>query len=290
MSVPVERCRMVISGESAVAEIQERLDSLAWYHTIDVVPGATTKGWFDLRHALGVMPFPDVRGKRCLDVGTWDGFYAYEMERRGAAAVVAIDVPDLADVDYPPEIRAREDFDPSWPDAQPRSAGFQLLHEILDSEVEWRAGNVYDLDPEELGTFDVVIVGSLLVHLRDPVRALDAVRRVTRGVLLSADYLHPPVNLLARRGRPLFELRGEGSDFQWWLASDAGLRQLLRVGGFEIDEASPYFLLRPGPVGAPGASFQGVRGQVKRLANRIVTGDATAGGHLHRAYLAHPRF
>src|SRR3546814_15910818 len=108
------------------------------------------------------------------------------MERRGAAAVVAIDAPDLADVDYPPEIRAREDFDPSWPDAQPRSAGFQLLHEILDSEVEWRAGNVYDLDPEELGTFDVVIVGSLLVHLRDPVRALDAGRRVTRGVLLSA--------------------------------------------------------------------------------------------------------
>lgn len=290
VSVPVERCRMVISGEPAVADIQKRLDSLAWYHTVDVVPGATTKGWFDLRHALGLMPFPDVRGKRCLDVGTWDGFYAYEMERRGAAAVVAIDVPDLADVDYPPEIRAREDFDPSSSDTQPRPAGFRLLHEILDSKVEWRAGNIYDLDPEELGTFDVVIVGSLLVHLRDPVRALDAVRQVTRGVLLSADYLHPPVNLLARRGRPLFELRGEGSDFQWWLASDAGLRQLLRVGGFEIDEASPYFLLRPGPAGAPGASFQGVRGQVKRLANRIVTGDATAGGHLHRAYLAHPRY
>ena len=47
-----------------------------WYHTIDVAPGVTTPGWFDLLHALDLGPFPDVRGKRCLDVGTFDGFWA----------------------------------------------------------------------------------------------------------------------------------------------------------------------------------------------------------------------
>jgi tRNA (mo5U34)-methyltransferase len=271
-------------------DVQRQLDELLWYHTIDVAPGAATKGWFDLRHALDLMPFPDVRGKRCLDVGTWDGFYAYEMERRGAAEVVALDVVDRAEIDYPPEVRADPTFDPSLAEVQPRPAGFQLLHRILDSKVQWRGGNIYDLDPAELGTFDVVIVGSLLVHLRDPVRALDAVRRVTSGVFLSVDYLHPPVNLLALRGRPIFELRGETSDFQWWLASDAGLRQLLKVGGFTIDEASPYFLLRPGPGGGPGPTDLGPRGLLKRATNRIVARDATAGGHLHRAYLSHPRF
>ena len=269
--------------------IQAQLDELLWYHTIDVRDGATTKGWFDLRHALPLLPWPDVRGKRCLDVGTWDGFYAYEMERRGAAEVVALDIEDLSDIDYPPEVRADPSVDLSQASNQPRPAGFRLLHDVLDSRVEWRPGNIYDLDPAELGTFDVVVVGSLLVHLRDPVRALDAVRRVTGGSLLSVDYVNPAVHVLARRGRALFELRGESADFQWWLASDAGLRQLLHVGGFTVDEVSKFFLLRPGPGGRGGAGH-GAAALVRRGTNRALTGDSTAGGHLHRAYLARPRF
>lgn len=272
------------------SSVQRRLDELAWYHSIDVQPGVATKGWFDLRHVLERLPIPDVRGKRCLDVGTWDGFYAFEMERRGAAEVVALDVDDLATIDYPPEVRADPDFDPSRRDTQPRSAGFRLLHELLDSSVEWRAGNIYDLDPSEHGTFDVVVVGSLLVHLRDPVRALDAVRSVTDETFVSIEYVHPPLDVLSLRRRPLFELRGETHDFQWWLASDAGLRQLLHVGGFRIDEVSDYFLLRPGPGSGIGPARPTVRGLPKRIANRFVAGDATRGGHLHRAYRTTPRF
>lgn len=271
-------------------DVQRQLDELRWYHTIDVTETATTRGWFDLRHALHLIPFPDVTGMRCLDVGTWDGFYAYELERRGAAEVIALDVPDLAEIDYPPEVRADPSFDPSLPAAQPRSAGFHLLNRLLGSNVEWKAGNIYDLDPRDLGTFDLVVVGSLLVHLRDPVRALDAVRRVTSGAFLSVEFLHPPVNLLARRGRPLFELRGVGSDFQWWMASDGGLRQLFHVGGFRVEEASKYFLLRPGAAGGPNPTDKGLSGMIKHAANRLIAGDGQPGGHLHRAYLTRPRF
>lgn len=273
------------------AEIQARLDELTWYHTIDVVPGATTRGWFDLRHALAGIPFPDVRGKRCLDIGTWDGFYAFELERRGAAEVVALDVPDLAGIDYPPEVDAIEGFDRSQRGRQPRSAGFELLHELLRSKVQWRAGNIYGLDPADIGTFDVVVCGSLLVHLRDPVRALDAVRRVTTGHLVSIDHLHPPVQLLGLVAgqRPLFQLRGMGTDFQWWLPNDAGARHLLRVGGFEVERASPYFLLRHGR-GAPPATADRLGRRATALANRLLARDKSSSGHLHRAYRCRPRF
>lgn len=279
---------MVPPPSADAGAIQSTLDDLAWYHTIDV-GGAATKGWFDLRHALDLIPFPDVKGKRCLDVGTWDGFYAYELERRGAAEVVALDIEDLASLDYPPETWTDPEFDPSQSQTQPRQAGFRLLHELLDSKVEWRPGNIYDLDPAELGMFDLVVVGSLLVHLRDPVRALDAVRRVTSGSFLSVDYVHPPLNLLAVTGRPLFELRAESADFQWWLASDSGYRHLLEVSGFAIDEVSKYFLLRPGSSNASHRD-KGLGSLGKRLLTRLITGDATSGGHLHRAYLTHPRF
>ena len=277
---------------SDTAAVQAQLDELLWYHTVDVLPGAATRGWWDLRHALPMLPLPDVRGKRCLDVGTWDGFYAYELERRGAAEVVAVDLADLTDIDWPPEVRADPSFDPTLSGEQPRPAGFHLLHRLLDSKVEWRGCSIYDLDAAELGTFDLIIVGSLLVHLRDPVRALDAVRRMVApgGQFLSIEYLHPPVNVLGR-GRPLFELRGETSDFQWWLASDRGLQQLLTVAGFDIDRLSPYFLLRP------GKHYQlhtlrpiTKRDHVNRALSYRWTRDSTMGGRLHRGYLTHPRF
>jgi len=268
--------------------VQARLDELLWYHTIDVVPGATTRGWFDLRHALDLIPFPDLKDKRCLDVGTWDGFYAYELERRGASEVVAVDVPDLTEIDYPPTVFADPDFDPSQASVQPqtRSAGFHLLHEVLGSSVAWRAGNIYDLDPLDIGKFDVVVVGSLLVHLRDPIRALSAVRRVTKGSLVSVDYVHPALCLLSRR-RPLYRLSGKGSDFQWWLPNAAGLRHYLDVAGFSVDQVSRPFLLRPGP--AARRSTRDRETLKRRLFNRLYAGEASE-GHAHLALLAHPLF
>ena len=279
---------MSLTGERA-SEAQRRVDELSWYHTINVLPGVTTKGMFDHRHALDLIPFPDLRGKRCLDIGTWDGFYAFELERRGAAEVVALDVPDLVNIDYPPAVLADTTFDRAHTGEQNRNAGFHLLHEILDSKVIFRPGNIYDLDPAEIGTFDFVLAGSLLLHLRDPVRALDAVRKVTTGHYMSVDHLHTPLQLLSRR-RPLFELHGVSADFQWWLGNDRGLRHLLGVGGFKIEATSKMFLLRPGPHLAKNEIPRKATELAQWTSNRAFTGDATVGGHLHRAYLTTPRF
>src|SRR2546423_13391176 len=76
-----------------------------WYHTIEVAPGVVTPGWFALRSVVDRMPWPDVRGKRCLDVGTYDGFLAFELEQRGAAEVLATDIPEHENWDWPPHMR-----------------------------------------------------------------------------------------------------------------------------------------------------------------------------------------
>jgi tRNA (mo5U34)-methyltransferase len=236
------------------------------------------------------MPGPQVKDQRCLDIGTWDGFYAYEMERRGAKSVTALDLPDLSGCDWPPEVLADPAFDPHFQDRQPRSAAFHLLHEMLQSSVQWKGCNIYDVDPTDLGMFDVVVIGSLLVHLRDPVRALDAVRKVTRGHLLLVEYIHPPTQLRSRR-RPIAELRGLSDDFQWWLPNDMALRRMLHVGGFTIEQVSPPFLLRlkiPAP--PPTSIAATARHQAVKWAGRTLARDWTSEGHLHRAYLARPRF
>src|SRR3546814_2938028 len=78
-----------------------------------------------------------------------------------------------------------------------------------------------DLDPDELGTFDVVVCGSLMLHLRDPLRALEAVRSVTSGVFLSSEQIELWLSVLGR-GRPLFQLNGSGADCQWFNFNAAG--------------------------------------------------------------------
>ena len=274
-----------------MSDLQERLDQYDWYHSIEVAPGVTTKGMFDNRHALPLIPFPDLRGKRCLDIGTHDGFYALHMERQGASEVMAIDLPDPTALDYPPEIRHDPTVDLSKEEMRSRHGGFPVIREVVETKIDWRGCSVYDLSPDEIGTFDVVVVGSLLLHLRDPVKALDAVRGVVGGSLVVAEGIHAPLTLRSRR-RPLFELRGEGFDFQWWLGNERGIRHLLKVGGFDVQEVSKYFLLRFG--GAWAANQVPLPPMTMRArANRAMTYAFARDpnrGHLHRAYRCVRRF
>ena len=75
--------------------------SRIWYHTIDLPDGTATPGWFDTRVSPGEVDWPrSLRGGRALDVGTFDGFWAFELERRGAAEVIALDVDDPDQLDW----------------------------------------------------------------------------------------------------------------------------------------------------------------------------------------------
>src|SRR3954453_7595037 len=92
-----------------VADARRRVGERSWYHTIEVLPGLVTEGWFDLRPFVADYHLPErMDGMRVLDVGTWDGFWAFEMERRGAD-VVALDVEHESEYDSPPRRRPKAD-------------------------------------------------------------------------------------------------------------------------------------------------------------------------------------
>jgi tRNA (mo5U34)-methyltransferase len=257
-----------------------------WYHTIDVAPGVTTAGWFDLRHSLAFVPFPDVAGKRCLDIGTFDGFYAFEMERRGAAEVVAIDVEDHEDWDWPPDARAGQgvERDPGF-SGPPKGAGFRLIAGAIDSKVDWRPLSIYDLDPSVVGSFDVVVCGTLLLHLRDPVRALESVRSVCQGVLFSSEQIEMWLTVVGRR-RPWFALDGSGRFCQWWRANSTGHQRMLYSAGFATEQVSQFYVNRFNH--HPKPSLRSPRAALDAMLLRALTKDAHA-GVLHRAVVARPR-
>ncbi len=221
--------------ETARETLEHEVARYPWYHTLELGAGIVTEGIFDHRPAVHRYMLPaDLSGLRCLDVGTMDGFWAFEMERRGAAEVVAADVAAVDDLDWPPRWRAR--VKPTLDET--KDARFRLAHDALGSRVRRIERSVYDLDPE-LGEFDLVFCGDMLVHLKDPITALERLRSVCRG---SAIVCNPVKRFPFGSRRPLAQFDGIG-EFRWWLLSEASIERMLLAVGFARVQVGKRFRL-----------------------------------------------
>jgi tRNA (mo5U34)-methyltransferase len=206
----------------------DRAKQLRYYHTLELTPEYTTPGWFDLRGYVGEYGLPDsLAGKRVLDVGTWDGFWAFEMERRGAE-VVAIDLDDERDLDWPPRHRPQH-----YNLEGPRGQGFHAAKEVLGSKVERVVQSIYHATPEELGQFDLVFCGSVLIHLRDQFLAIERICNLVRpgGMFISAEEHDRLCDLLpftASRYRA-----DRHAAVVYWMPSKRTWRQMMLDAGFD---------------------------------------------------------
>jgi len=134
--------------------------------------------------------------------------------------------------------------------------GFELARAALGSAVDRLELSVYDLDPDEIGTFDFVYVGSLLLHLQNPIRGLERVRSVCRGEVLTVDAVHGVLTALFPR-RPVVTLDAVGRP--WWRKPNvAGLRRMVEAAGFELIGA-PRRLRIPRGAGRARPRVAGVR-------------------------------
>jgi tRNA (mo5U34)-methyltransferase len=233
-----------MTEQVSTQSLAERVATSApWYQSLRLPGGIVTPGGTDTLAELARVPFPSsLAGKRCLDVGTADGFWAFEMERRGAAEVVAVD-SSAAHWDWPGNL------DPERRSAYDRERtlryNFDIAREALGSSVQRRDLTVYELDPEVVGEFDFAFMGSLLLHLRDPVAALASIRSVLRGELLSVDGLSPPLTLL-HPAQPIARLEASALPL-WWAMNPRSYRQLFGAAGLEIVASGRPFFVKQGP-------------------------------------------
>ncbi len=221
----------------SATDLLDRARARRWYHVLELAPGVRTDGWFDLRPYVARYGLPErLDGQRVLEVGTWDGFWAFELERRGAAEVVALDLDDERELDWPPRRRPG-----SYPDA-PRGEGFALAAELLHSHVQRHDLSVYDATPERLGTFDLVFCGSVLMHLRDQMLALERIAALCRGTFVSAEEHDRLGGLLPF---PVARYHADRpAAVVFWLPSARTWRRMLWTAGFDDVREHGRFTLR----------------------------------------------
>lgn len=225
-------------ARAIAADPREIASEHEWYHSIELAPGVVTPGMFD--HGPHVFRYglpEDLSGARALDVGTFDGFWAFELERRGAE-VTALDVPLRSQLDWPPHMRPDPEQD------EERGGTFRAAAAARGSRADWVGTSIYDASPAELGgTFDLVFCGSILIHLRDPMLALERMAQLCSGRLVLAEE-YP--RLLERIPRlRVAQFRGDTPYMTWWRPTTRAWMAMVRTAGFRDVEHRGRFNLPP---------------------------------------------
>ena len=213
-------------------ELRTRAANIDWWHSgIDLGNGVVTQG---MSHpGVNLLPHlqlpADLTGISILDICAWDGFMAFECERRNAARVVAVDsfAWDKRNGDITGWHKTGRD-------------GFDLAHEARQSKVEPVTCDVLDLDAAQLGTFDIVLFLGVLYHMRHPLLALERVAPLVapEGVLILESHTDMTTHTTPlMRFYPGDEVNNDATN--WWGPNAACIEAMLRDVGFAHVKAWP---------------------------------------------------
>ncbi len=133
-----------------------------WFHTfcLNREQGIHSDGVaVDHRYRMPSIP-KDFSGKSVLDVGAFDGFYAFLAEQRGAKRVLATD-----NEQYKEWVRGR------WGIELEGAEGFHTIKALLDSDVEYRVLDAFAHDVLE-EKFDFIFCFGILHRVVNPLGML----------------------------------------------------------------------------------------------------------------------
>lgn len=192
--------------------LQQKVDALKWFHTIDLGNGIVTKGEVGEDHcseyaATNRFGIPeDLSGKSVLDTGANNGYFSFLAEGRGAF-VTAIE-PD-ANLCEGFEL-ARTSVGGHWP----------VVMDNLSTFVKLRPG---------AAPFDITFLFGVLYHVEDPIGLLRDLYAVTKSYALIE-------TAISQTGdeRPMWEfLPGHNGDStNMWYPTYGGLATSLKYVGF----------------------------------------------------------
>jgi hypothetical protein len=192
-----------------------------FYHSIDLPNVGHIPGAWDLRGRFGdYVAHTPVTGRTFLDVGTATGFLSFEAERHGA-------IVTSFDADGPERYEHVTGDDSHNPTRFRRLRnGYAFSHSKLGSRAKLTLGDIYSMS-ESVVPHDVVLVGQILVHLRDPFLALQQAAKATKDTLIITEGSF-------ESDQPLQVFLGAQSYYSWWHLSTGLYKTYLSMLGFDV--------------------------------------------------------
>jgi hypothetical protein len=212
------------------ASIVPPLSECHFYHAMDLPGIGPVDGDWDLRGRFDqYVGNVDLQGKTVLDVGTASGFLSFEAEKRGATVFsFDADGPERIQLVPPasrdPEHRAYL----SQYFSQMRNS-YKLAHHAFQSQATPVYGDVYGLS-DVAPQCDIAIVAQILVHLRDPIGALEQAALLAKERLIIVEGVFSDDQTL-----PVIHFLGEHAPYAWWHLSLPLYKAVLPKLGFEIE-------------------------------------------------------
>lgn len=210
-------------------KLLDEIHSIKWWHRIELVPGFYSPGM--VKHGEDGSNYEETRfgipadltGKSVLDIGGWDGYFAFACEKRRASKIVVCDVPVTKGGNWG------------------GTAGFNLAKKLLNSKVEFVEMSVNDLSPSNIGMFDITLQYGVLYHLENMLPALKATCAVTKEYSLLETATLPK----AHDKSPDIALAGFLPGFvkdptNYWYPNVECLKQMLLYSGYKSVDVLYY--------------------------------------------------
>jgi O-methyltransferase len=205
-----------------------------YYHTIELPDGLHAGQW-DCRESVDAyLGRVDFTGKTVLEVGPANGFFSFEMERRGAQVTcLELGENDMWDMVPGPLIDKDANRDYIREGLHRVQAAFWHAHALNSSRVAMKYGSIYAA-PERAEAADIGMLGNVLQHLRDPIGGLMAMAECVTETFIVAEtiWLEDP-----RIERDLYmqfipSAEEPGVVQSWWQLSSPLIGHVLKMLGF----------------------------------------------------------
>ncbi|MBS1959523.1 MAG: methyltransferase domain-containing protein [Bdellovibrionales bacterium] len=200
------------------------------------------KGEWDIRgreqEYLGSL---NVKGKSVFEIGTASGHLGFWMEQQGATVTSfdlsheqSWDIIPYAGVDIESIVKTRKEhirrLNNSW----------WYAHQKFNSKAKMVYGSVYEID-QSLGSFDVVTLNNMLLHVRDPFLAIQKAASICKNEIVITELNEPfffwnqekvdsPNNQCFQQFLPR---AAKKEPFEtWWFLPVPMLKEILNILGF----------------------------------------------------------
>ena len=159
-----------------------------FYQATDLPEFGFVPGVWDHRGTENVyLAHTDFTGLTALDVGPANGFWSFEMERRGAK-VTALELGPGDDWDAVPHggkptSGLGENLKANVEEVHDQ---FKTCHAANNSNVKVVRGSAYNT-PSLIHSVDIALMGNILQHLRDPFLAIERVSQVVKKRIIISE-------------------------------------------------------------------------------------------------------